>query len=77
MTVPEPPACARRICARCVLPESEPDIRLGSNGVCNVCEEYRAAGTTRIEPLLLETDFIKLIEKHRGKGEYDALVRRG
>ncbi len=64
----------RRMCVRCVLPESPPDITLNAAGVCNVCEAYdrdRAHGRARPP---LETDFVRMLKKYRGKGEYDCLV---
>jgi hypothetical protein len=63
------------ICIRCVLPHAPPDIHLDGEGVCNICrnfeaEEMRAASDDRE---LLETDFLKILDKHRGKQEYDCL----
>ncbi len=63
-----------RLCTRCVLPESEPDIRLNDDGVCNVCLEYEKARLGDRQTALLETDFVKTLNKYRGKGEYDCLV---
>ncbi len=63
-----------RLCGRCVLPESAPDIHLDSQGVCNLCRDHEKrrpeAGASR----LLESDFTKIIEKHRGRHEFDCLV---
>lgn len=65
----------RTICRRCVLPESPPDIRLDAEGVCNVCRVHDAAAAdTADAPPALETDFIRILEKHRGKHKYDCLV---
>lgn len=64
----------RRICGRCVLPESLPDIRLDDEGVCNICLEHEASkGAEPVAPAL-ETDFVKILEQNRGKGEYDCLA---
>jgi len=64
----------RRLCSRCVLPHSPPDITLDEQGVCSVCrlDETVAAESPRDE--LLETDFVRLLQKHRGKGKWDCLV---
>ncbi len=63
------------ICKRCVLPESLPEIMLDEDGICNVCHQHdqlqQTAASVR-RPL--ETDFTRLLKKHRGKGEYDCLV---
>lgn len=65
----------RRICKKCVLPESRPDILLNKEGICNVCEEYEKTRNLgeEIKPPL-ETDFIKLLELYKSHGEYDCLV---
>jgi 7-cyano-7-deazaguanine synthase in queuosine biosynthesis len=65
---------AVRRCARCVLPEFEPDIRLDAEGVCNVCRDHDARGTATEDAGPLESDFVRLLEKYRGKGRYDCLV---
>ncbi len=65
---------SHRLCVRCVLPHSPPDITLDADGVCSVC---RAAERVREESPreeLLETDFVAMLQKHRGKGRYDCLV---
>jgi len=66
-----------KICKRCVLPESKPHIWLNNEGVCNICilhdiihEKTEKADNSPV----LETDFIKLLNKHKGKGKYDCLV---
>lgn len=60
------------ICKKCVLPERKPEIALNGEGVCNVCLEYEKAKPSIEKPL--ETDFIKILKQHQGKGEYDCLV---
>ena len=60
------------ICKRCVLPEFKPDIWLNEDGVCNVCLEYDKEAQSPDKPL--ETDFIKLLNMYKSKGEYDCLV---
>jgi len=51
-----------------------PYIVLDDKGVCNICLEHdRRAGAARQMPLL-ETDFIKMLKQHKGKGAYDCLV---
>jgi tRNA(Ile)-lysidine synthase TilS/MesJ len=63
------------LCARCVLPESKPDIFLDSEGICNVCRETEknmAAATDNVK--LLESDFVRILNKYRGKHKYECLV---
>ena len=60
-----------RICNTCVLPEIPPHIIFEEDGVCNICKEFQAQERT---PLFLESDFIKILDKHRGRNRYDCLV---
>jgi Queuosine biosynthesis protein QueC len=68
------PGTSWRLCKRCVLPHSPPDITLDEQGVCSVCrlDEQVQAATPRDE--FLETDFVRLLKKHQGKGRYDCMV---
>lgn len=65
---------AKVLCKKCIMPESKPDIFFNEEGVCNLCVafEERKMKTESIKPL--ETDFIKIINKNRGKDKYDCLV---
>jgi hypothetical protein len=60
-----------RICKTCVLPEIPPHITFAEDGVCEICKEFEARERT---PLFLESDFIKILDKHRGRSRYDCLV---
>lgn len=60
-----------RLCAACVLPEIPPHISLNAEGLCPLCVEHREE---QRKPLFLETDFIKILDKKRGKHRYDCLV---
>jgi tRNA(Ile)-lysidine synthase TilS/MesJ len=64
----------RRECNKCVLPESKPDIWLNEKGVCNICLEYEKTKYSDTDNRILETDFIKMLNMHKGRGEYDCLV---
>ena len=66
---------APRVCVRCVLPEAAPDIWIHPDGQCNICHKYDAeqAKAPSGERELLETDLLKILDKHRGKNEYDCL----
>ncbi len=63
------------ICTRCVLPHAPPDVVLDANGVCNICHNFdrEQSCAPSEERDLLETDFIKILDKYRGKYEYDCL----
>jgi hypothetical protein len=61
----------RRICTRCVLPEMPPHITMDDRGICTLCRLH--AEQERL-PMFLESDFIKILDKKRGKHRYDCLV---
>jgi len=63
-----------RLCSRCVLPESPPAITLNEKGVCSVCVADDRHRGTRATPKPLETDLLKILDKHRGKKTYECLV---
>lgn len=65
---------SKKICGKCVLPESPPDIFLNEEGVCNLCVEHERARERMRSEKILETDFIKILDKYKSKGEYDCLV---
>lgn len=61
------------ICKKCVLPASPPEITIDESGICNICRAHEAAARAK-EPPPLESDFVKIMDKHRGKHPYDCLV---
>lgn len=63
-----------RMCARCVLSEHAPDIVLDAEGVCNVCRLQEKAAPSNAAAPLLETDFVKIVNQHKGKHAYDCMV---
>jgi len=56
-----------------VLPESPPDIVLDGRGVCSVCHAWDLEQAESV-PTFHETDFTRLLNRHRGKGTWDCLV---
>jgi len=62
------------LCARCVLPESKPDIWLDDEGICNVCREAEKNKTLVDKVKPLESDFVRILNKYRGRHTYDCLV---
>lgn len=56
-----------------MLPRSEPDITLDHESVCNLCRKAEKESVNPEEPLH-ETDFLKMINKYRGRYKYDCLV---
>jgi hypothetical protein len=62
------------ICKKCVLPESKPHIWLNDDGICNICVAHEQEKKAAAEPAMLETDLVKILNQHKGKGKYDCLV---
>ncbi len=63
----------RKICGRCVMPESKPDIYLNEEGICNICLAHDAKDEE--EPKKpLESDFLKILSANKTKGKYDCMV---
>ena len=63
-----------RICKRCVLPESKPDIWLNEDMICSVCLDYEKTKTDGVPSVPLETDFTKMLSMYKSYGDYDCLV---
>lgn len=56
------------------MPESKPEIYLNEDGVCNLCVEYRQNREKIQQVRMVETDFIKILNKHKGRQKYDCLA---
>jgi tRNA(Ile)-lysidine synthase TilS/MesJ len=63
-----------RICSVCVLPETFPTIEFDPHGVCNYCRSFK--GEEHQEELKKEyrEKFERLLEDHKGQGDYDVLM---
>lgn len=62
-----------RRCTKCLLPETEETVFFDADGVCNVC----AVATERDDEVdwdARQRDFEEIIERHRGRRQYDAIV---
>lgn len=66
-------ASAKPICKSCVLPEAPPHITFDSEGVCNLCRDFERDQEKELGQKLLESDLLKILNKHKGKGKYDVL----
>ncbi len=64
----------RRMCTRCVLSESPPDITLNDAGLCSVCSATEVFKAEVPQDDFLETDFVRMLAKYRGKSKHDCLV---
>ena len=64
----------QKICSKCVLPESKPDIFLDEEGVCNICRDYEKTEENSEKNVYLETEFTKMLKMYKSYGSYDCLV---
>lgn len=64
----------KTICKQCVLPEAKPNIFFNESGICNVCVEHAKTKQLAQENKLLESELIKLLNKHRGTGKYNVMA---
>ena len=60
-------------CTKCVTPETHETITFDTQGICNICNqiEYK---DTKIDWDLRKDELGELIEKYRGKNDYDCLI---
>jgi tRNA(Ile)-lysidine synthase TilS/MesJ len=63
-----------KVCKKCIMPEHKPDIFLNEEGICNLCVTHEMMKKFEDSTKPLETDFIKIINKYKGKQKYDCLV---
>ncbi|MGE5197540.1 MAG: 7-cyano-7-deazaguanine synthase [Deltaproteobacteria bacterium] len=64
----------QKICKRCVMPESKPNIFFNGEGVCNICVEHEANKSGDEGNTVLESEFTKMLRIYKSYGEYDCLV---
>jgi N-acetyl sugar amidotransferase len=62
-----------KYCKKCVLPTSRPGIILNSDGICAGCIGFKEKKEV-IDWEARKKDFDTIIQKHKGKGEYDCLI---
>ncbi len=56
------------------MPEHKPDVLLNEEGICNICVSYEEVKNLSETNQPLETDFLKIINKYKGKQKYDCMV---
>ncbi len=59
-------------CTKCVAPETHETLMFDNKGVCNICTNIDTKNTIDWDKKAIELD--QLIEKYRGKYDYDCLV---
>jgi N-acetyl sugar amidotransferase len=61
-----------RYCKNCLLPSSKPDLSFNANGVCSACNSYARREGINWENR--EAEFLKIVDKHKSKSNWDCLV---
>jgi tRNA(Ile)-lysidine synthase TilS/MesJ len=63
-----------KICTKCVLPETFPTVEFDHEGICNYCRSFK--GEVHQDEVKKEyrEKFENLVEKHRGRSDYDVLM---
>ncbi|PLX07027.1 MAG: hypothetical protein C0596_12905 [Marinilabiliales bacterium] len=63
-----------KICKRCIMPESKPDIYINDEGICNICVAHDNSRESINEQKPLESDLLKILDKHKGRKKFDCMV---
>jgi hypothetical protein len=63
-----------RVCAKCVLPESFPNISFNEQGVCNYCQSFKGEKRLGEEKAEYLERFKKLIADIKGTADYDCTL---
>ena len=61
-------------CNICVLPEIFPGITFNEEGVCQYCQKFKGQKNLEDKKARYKKKFGELVQKHKGKGGYDALM---
>lgn len=60
-------------CAKCVMPETWESINFDENGVCNICRNSKIK-KEKIDWPAKEREFIELLKRMKGSGQYDCII---
>ncbi len=61
-----------RICTKCIMAETNETMTFDEDGVCNICNSFSERDKWDSEKK--EKELVSIIEKYRGKFQYDAIV---
>lgn len=62
-----------KICQKCVMPNTKPDLHFDKNGVCDACISQETKNKI-INWKQREKEFLKLIEKYKNNSDYDCVI---
>ena len=60
-------------CTRCVMPETQETILFDDEGVCNVCRQIEQKHE-KIDWAASKRELLELVNKYKGKGDYDCII---
>jgi N-acetyl sugar amidotransferase len=61
-----------RYCTRCVMPSTKPDLQFDTDGVCSACRYYE--GRTEIHWETRHSELLAILERYRGRNNYDCII---
>jgi len=62
-----------KICTKCVMPSTKPDLHFDENGVCDACRSQEAKNET-IDWGKREKEFLELVKKYKTHPDYDCII---
>lgn len=62
-----------KICTRCVMPSTKPNLNFDENGVCDACQSQELKNN-EIDWESREKEFIELVSKYKSNSAYDCVI---
>ncbi|MCF6246330.1 MAG: N-acetyl sugar amidotransferase [Desulfobacula sp.] len=62
-----------RFCAKCVMPDTKPDLHFDEEGVCDACRSQEAKNE-KINWAKRKKEFLSIVDRHRKNSDYDCIV---
>ena len=62
-----------KICTKCVMPATKPDLHFDEDGVCDACKSQEAKNKD-IDWSVREKEFLELVKKYKTDSDYDCVI---
>ena len=62
-----------KICTKCVMPATKPDLHFNNDGVCDACQSQDDKNN-KIDWEQRKKDFLELVEKYKTNSDYDCVI---
>jgi len=62
-----------KICTKCVMPNTKPDLHFDENGVCDACKSQESKNK-EIDWEAREKEFLKLVKSYKSHPDYDCVI---